>query len=68
MFYFCQLSVIEGKSDEPSEERDVTSHFKPICGAIYNDLFNQVRIMLNFTPKGPPQKRERNEQLFALGR
>lgn len=54
MFYFCQLSVIEGKSDEPSEERDVTSHFKPICAAIYNDLFNQVSIMLNFTPKGPP--------------
>ncbi|KAL9972869.1 hypothetical protein ACROYT_G019251 [Oculina patagonica] len=37
-----QLSVIEGKSEEPSEEHDITSHFKPICAAIYNDLFDQV--------------------------
>lgn len=51
--------MIEGKSDEPSEERDVTSHFKPICAAIYNDLFNQVSIMLNFTPKGPPEGERR---------
>ncbi|RMX44515.1 hypothetical protein pdam_00006041, partial [Pocillopora damicornis] len=37
-----KLSVIEGKKEEASEEHDVTSHFKPLCAAIYNDLFDQV--------------------------
>ncbi|XP_067040016.1 cilia- and flagella-associated protein 337-like [Acropora muricata] len=37
-----QLSVIEGQREEPSEEQDVSSHFEPICAAIYNDLFEQV--------------------------
>ena len=52
MFVLCQLSVIEGKREEPSEEHDITSHFKPICAAIYNDLFDQVIPMLNSTFKG----------------
>ena len=63
MFVLCQLSVIEGKSEEPSEEHDIASHFKPICAAIYNDLFNQVSTMLKSTPKGLPYK---NAQSFAL--
>ncbi|PFX29987.1 WD repeat-containing protein on Y chromosome [Stylophora pistillata] len=37
-----KLSVIEGKKDEPSEEHTITSHSKPLCAAIYNDLFDQV--------------------------
>ncbi|KAK2549406.1 WD repeat-containing protein on Y chromosome [Acropora cervicornis] len=37
-----KLSVIEGQREEPSEEQDFSSHFKPICAAIYNDLFEQV--------------------------
>lgn len=54
MFVLCQLSVIEGKNEEPSEEHDITSHFKPICAAIYNDLFDQVIVIAypKATPKG----------------
>ncbi|XP_068720558.1 cilia- and flagella-associated protein 337-like [Montipora capricornis] len=37
-----QLSVIEGQREEPTEEKDISSHCKPICAAIYNDLFEQV--------------------------
>lgn len=56
MFVLCQLSVIEGKNEEPSEEHDITSHFKPICAAIYNDLFDQVIVIAypKATPKGLP--------------
>lgn len=43
------MSVIEGKSEEPSEEHDINSHFKPICAAIYNDLFDQVIIITYIT-------------------
>lgn len=65
MFVLCQLSVIEGKREEPSEEHDITSHFKPICAAIYNDLFDQVIPMLNSTFKGLPCKRDDDTQSFA---
>ncbi|KAK3740293.1 hypothetical protein QZH41_018524, partial [Actinostola sp. cb2023] len=37
-----QFSVLEGKNEEPSEEREVASHTKPLCAALYNDLFDQV--------------------------
>jgi len=65
VFVLCQLSVIEGKTEEPSEEHDITSHFKPICAAIYNDLFDQVITMLNSTSKGLPYKRDDDAQSFA---
>lgn len=41
--------MIEGKNEEPSEEHDIISHFKPICAAIYNDLFDQVIHITCFT-------------------
>ncbi|XP_028518792.1 WD repeat-containing protein 49 [Exaiptasia diaphana] len=37
-----QFSVLEGKNEEPSEEREIASHTKPLCAALYNDLFDQV--------------------------
>ena len=34
--------VLEGKNEEPTEEHEITSHAKPVCAALYNNLFNQV--------------------------
>lgn len=60
--FSCQLSVIEGQREEPSEEQDFSSHFKPICAAIYNDLFEQVQQKRNRFAM--PSKHKNNDGLF----
>ncbi|EDO38985.1 predicted protein [Nematostella vectensis] len=48
-----KLSVLEGKNDEPSEECEIMSHTKPLCAALYNDLFDQAPYLVSFSDNLP---------------